>query len=83
MPKILSGLSAVVLGGDLYAIGGIDENGDSQTAIYRLSCSSGKCAWTTMDQVLKVGRYSSIALTVPYDLCLPMSLDQTMITNLP
>ena len=70
MPKKLEGLSAVVLSGDLYAIGGRDENGDYQTAIHRLSCSSGNCAWTTMDQELKVGRNAHIAMAVPNNLCI-------------
>ena len=69
MPKKLGGLSAVVLSGDLYAIGGWDEYGDYQTAIHRLSCSSGNCAWTTMDQELNVARYYSVAMAVPNDLC--------------
>ena len=70
MPKKLKGLSAVVLNGDLYTIGGRDENGDYQTAIHRLSCSSGNCAWTTMDQELKVGRAWHISMAVPNDLCI-------------
>ena len=65
MPKKLYGLSAVVLNGDLYTIGG------GQTAIHRLSCSSGNCAWTTMDQELKVGRNAHIAMAVPNNLCIP------------
>ena len=69
MPKKLWGLSAVVLDGDLYAIGGYDENKGDQSAIHRLSCSSGNCAWTTMDQELKVARYYSVAMAVPNDLC--------------
>ena len=69
MPKKLKGLSAVVLNGDLYTIGGRDENGDLQTAIHRLSCSSGNCAWTTMDQELKTGKENLVAMAVPNDLC--------------
>ena len=71
MPKKLEGLSAVVLDGDLYAIGGQDENYDYQTAIHRLSCSSGNCAWTTMDQELKVARGFQVSLAVPNNLCIP------------
>ena len=71
MPKRLERLSAVVLGGDLYAIGGLSGN-DKQTAIHRLSCSSGNCAWTTINQELKVDRYGQVAMVVPNDLCLPM-----------
>ena len=68
MPKKLSGLSAVVLNGDLYAIGGYDGN-NYQNAIYSLSCSSGNCSWTTMDQELKVARRNQVAMAVPNDLC--------------
>jgi len=68
MPIKLWGLSAVVLGGDLYAIGGYGGN-NYQTAIHRLSCSSGNCAWTTMDQELKVGRGFQVAMAVRNDLC--------------
>jgi hypothetical protein len=69
MPQKLRGLSAVVLDGDLYTIGGYYGNGAVQTDIHRLSCSSGNCSWTTMDQELKVGRYYSVAMAVPNDLC--------------
>ena len=74
MPKKLKALSAVVLKGDLYTIGGRDENDDYQTlyqtAIHRLSCSSGNCAWRTMDQELKVARGYQVAMAVPNDLCI-------------
>jgi len=69
MPKRLRGLSAVVIKGDLYAIGGNDGS-DYQTDIHRLSCSSGNCAWTTMDQQLKVGRAWHISMAVPNELCI-------------
>ena len=71
MPKKVDALSAVVLDGDLYTIGGQDENYDYQTAIHRLSCSSGNCAWTTMDQELKVARGFQVSLAVPNNLCIP------------
>ena len=69
MPKKLYGLSAVVIKGDLYAIGGFDENGDVQSAIHRLSCSSGNCAWITMNQELKVARGYQVAMAVTNDQC--------------
>ena len=76
MPKRLKGLSAVVLDGDLYVIGGNDSNDennpDYQTAIHRLSCLSSNCAWTTINQELKVGREFQVAMAVPNDLCIPM-----------
>ena len=65
MPKKLYGLSVVVIEGDLYTIGG------GQTAIHRLSCSSGNCAWTTMDQEIKVGREDQVSMVVPKNLCIP------------
>ena len=68
MPKKLQGLSAVVLSGDLYTIGGSD--GNDQTAIHRLSCSSGNCAWTTMDQELKVAQRFQVVMAVPDKLCI-------------
>jgi hypothetical protein len=71
MPKKLYGLSAVVLNGDLYTIGGRDEKNDLQTAIHRLSCLSGNCSWTTMDQEIKVGREDHVSLVVPNNLCIP------------
>ena len=71
MPKKLSDLSAVVLSGDLYAMGGEDDHGDYQTAIHRLSCLSGNCAWTKMDQELKFGRAYQVSLAVPNSLCIP------------
>ena len=80
MPKKLGGLSAVVLNGDLYAIGGRDENDHYQTAIHCLSCSSGNCAWTTMDQELKVARFCHIAMAVPNDLCIRPTLPSNAIT---
>ena len=72
MPKRIAGLSVVVLRGDLYTIGGFDENDTVQSAIHRLSCSSGNCAWTTINQELKVGRGFPIVVPVSNDLCVPV-----------
>ena len=71
MPKGLGDLSAVVIKGDLYTIGGFDQINE-QSTIHRLSCSSGKCAWTTMHQKLKVGRDRPVAMAVSNKLCIPM-----------
>ena len=43
------------MNGDTYVIGG-DNGSHYQSSIYQLSCSSGLCSWTTLDQQLKVGR---------------------------
>ena len=69
MPKGLKGLSAVSISGNLYAFAGLDENVDFQTAIYRLSCSSRNCVWTTMDQELTIARDYAVAMVVPNDIC--------------
>ena len=87
MPKKLTGLSAAVLGGDLYTIGGFDGNygnygngGVYQTAIHRLSCSSRVCTWTTMNQHLKVARGALIAIPVMDSVCTPTTPTTTMNT---
>ena len=49
--------------GDLYAIGGFSEDA-IEKAIYKLTCVSGDCKWTTMSQQLKVARGSSVTIPV-------------------
>jgi hypothetical protein len=51
--------------GDAYAIGG----GDEESSIYQLSCSSGLCSWTTLNQQLKTGKSSAIAIPVQDHFC--------------
>ena len=50
--------------GDTYVIGG-DNSTAYQSSIYQLSCSSGLCSWTTLNQQLKVGRENLVAIPVP------------------
>ena len=57
--------------GDVYAIGGtIPGSGGEQSAIYQLSCSSGICSWTTLNQQLQVARSNPVAIHVQDNLCL-------------
>ena len=70
MPNAKGGPSAVQAGGDLYAMGGYSN--DFTTAIYRLSCSSRVCTWTTMTQELKEGRMLTVAIAIPKSFCVPI-----------
>ena len=48
----------VEIHGDAYAIGGDGGSGnDEESSIHQLSCSSGLCSWTTLNQQLKTGIY--------------------------
>ena len=72
MPKKLRRHSAVQIGGDLYVIGGYQgEHIGDQSAIYKLSCFSRVCKWTTMNQELKVARSWTIAIPIPKSFCVP------------
>ena len=70
MPKALYGHSMLEIQGDLFLFGGRDENHNQQSAIYKMSCSSGVCSWTTINQELNVARYYLVAISVPDYFCL-------------
>ena len=58
LPKALYSFSMVEIHGDAYAIGGDGGSGnDEESSIHQLSCSSGLCSWTTLNQQLKTGIY--------------------------
>ena len=67
LPKALNGVSIVEIQGDAFSFGGYD--GGSNSAIYQLTCSSGICSWSTLNQELKVGRYWTVAIPVPDNFC--------------
>ena len=78
LPKALYGFSIVETQGDVFLFGGYSvvavsgaggTSGDINSAIYRLTCSSGTCSWSTLNQELKVGRYSTVAIPVPDNFC--------------
>merc|ERR1711971_775317 len=69
LPKAIDAFSMLEKNGDTYVIGGSSDGGVSQSSIYQLSCSSGICSWTTLNQQLKVGRWSSVAIAVQDNFC--------------
>ena len=69
MPKALYGHSMLEIQGDLFVFGG-DASGDGyQSAIYKMSCSSAVCNWTTTNQELKIARSFLVAMPVPEYFC--------------
>ena len=77
MPVMLRYHSAVEIGGDIYTIGGYASFVTWTTAIYRLSCSSRVCTWTTMTQKLKVARDRAVAIPVQKSLCVSTTTTTT------
>ena len=67
MPKALEGHSILEIQGDLFVFGGFSYG--YQTEIHKLSCSSGVCSWTTINQELNVARAGTVALSVPDYFC--------------
>jgi hypothetical protein len=67
LPKAIEGLSMLEMHGDTYVIGG--SSGAYESSIYKLSCSSGLCSWTTLNQQLKVGRSHLVAMPVQDNFC--------------
>ena len=65
LPKALDSFSMLEIHGDAYIFGG----GNSNSAIYKLTCSSGICSWSTLNQELKVARIDTIAIPVPNNFC--------------
>ena len=55
----------VEIQGDAFLFNGYPKN----KAIYQLSCSSGLCSWSTLNQALKVARYSTAVIPIPDTFC--------------
>ena len=53
--------------GDAFIFGGI--GGGYNSAIYQLTCASGICSWSTLNQELKVARDNTVAIPVPDTFC--------------
>ena len=63
MPKKLIGHSMIGYGQEeLITIGGMDRHKNFQKHFYRLTCSSGICKWSTMNQKLKDARSVFVAI---------------------
>ena len=67
LPKALDGLSMLEIHGDAFVFGGCCAY---NSAIYRLTCSSAICSWSTLNQELKVARGWTVAIPVPDTFCL-------------
>jgi hypothetical protein len=59
--------------GDVFVFGGIGSGqasiGVDAKTIYKLSCSSGICSWSTLSQALKFGKSLIVAIPVPDSFC--------------
>ena len=70
LPKALYGFSMLEIHGDAFIFGGkIYQSYPYNSAIYKLTCSSGICSWSTLNQKLKVGRRYTVAIPVPDNFC--------------
>ena len=67
LPKATLEFSMLEMHGDTYVIGGTGSG--YQSSIYQLSCSSGLCSWTTLNQQLKVARRLFVAMPVQDNSC--------------
>ena len=67
MPKALYGHSMLEIQGDLFVFGGYSSG--YQTDIHKMSCLSGVCSWTTINQELNVARAWTVAMSVPDYFC--------------
>ena len=72
--RVLYGHSLVEIQGDAFVFGGrylgFDSGWYVNSAIYQLTCSSGICSWSTVNQELKIARYGTVAIPVPDTFCL-------------
>ena len=68
MPKALAYHSMLEIQGDLFVFGG-SSSGDEQSEIHKISCSSGVCSWTTINQGSKIARSLLVAISVPDYFC--------------
>jgi len=68
LPKALCCFSMLEIHGDAYIFGGYDGS-NFNSAIYQLTCSSGICSWSTLNQELKVAREYTVAIRVPNNFC--------------
>ena len=75
LPMKLRSHSIVTIGGDIIVIGGVPDDAQCKNfqgnavckALYKLSCKSGNCQWTTLPQSLEFSRTDMVALAIPDD----------------
>ena len=68
-PYSAFGISIVEIQGDAFLFGGYLGGGNYNSAVYQLTCSSGICSWSTLNQELKVARSYPVAIPVPDNFC--------------
>ena len=68
LPKELGYHSMLEIQGNVFVFGGWNNDGE-QSSIYQLTCSAGICAWSTLNQELKVARHRHIIIPVPDNFC--------------
>jgi hypothetical protein len=66
LPKALDSFSMLEIHVDAFVFGG---RYPYNSAIYQLTCSSGICSWSTLNQQLKVARRNTVAIPVPDTFC--------------
>ena len=71
LPKELYGHSMVEIHGDAFSFGGTIAHGSGgyNSAIYKLTCSSSICSWSTINQELKYPRKWTVAISLPDYFC--------------
>ena len=67
LPKALYGVLMLEIHGDAFIFGG--NGGNYNSAIYQLTCSSGICSLSTINQELKIARRNTVAIPVPDTFC--------------
>ena len=72
LPIAIYGFSMLEMHGDVYVIGGVGISGSfvrNLLSIFQLSCSSGNCSWSTLNQQLINGRRYPVAIPVQDSIC--------------
>ena len=74
LPKTLSGHTMLEMHGDVFVFGGWDVDCWDikdcwQSAIHKLSCSSGICSWSTINAQLNFARECTVVIPVPKSFC--------------
>ena len=58
----------VTIGKDVLAIGGYASGWGYSKSLFQFGCSDHDCEWTVLDQELKIGRQSFVAMAIPEEL---------------
>ena len=70
LPRTIAGHKMMEIQGDVFTFGGWYNDVDGyNSVIYKFTCSSGICSWSTLNQELKVARRYTVAIHVPDNFC--------------